>query len=376
MFSSRATRTPAFVAGLVWAASALLWAGCSGGGSTGGSTSDPRNRPPNSANLNCSLPPDRIMDGGTARDGIPSLLDPVMVAKDDPEADYMLDTDRVIGFHLDGQWMAIPHNILWWHEIVNLTTGTGARIAATYCPLTGSSMLFDLRSPGVSRFIVSGLLFNNNLMMLDKDSESLWPQMFAQARCGAKDGVFLPMLPSIEMRWGAWKQLHPETLIVSGNTGFSRDYTLYPYGLYEDLDAPPLFDMPLNDRRRRTKERLLGIPFNDGGMAFPYLELQEQGPTGVAQAVVGGQTLVVFWDEQAYGAMAYLRSANGLVLDFKAQNGTIVDVQTGSTWRIDGLAIAGPMAGTQLRAIDNAFVSFWFSWSAFHPQTEIWTNGS
>ena len=100
----------------------------------------------------------------------------------------------MIGIEVDGQYVAIPHNILWWHEIVNFNT-LGVPLAVTYCPLTGSSMVFDRSGVDGNTFGVSGLLFLNNLIMFNRTAEgtteSLFPQMMRGARCGPLDGQTL-----------------------------------------------------------------------------------------------------------------------------------------------------------------------------------------
>ena len=156
-----------------------------------------------------------ISDGGTGRDAIPALTDPEFVsAHPQPENRYLSDDDRVIGIAL-GEPLAIPHNVLWWHEIVNLNRN-GIQLAVTYCPLTGSGMVFDRGAVGGQEFGVSGLLWQNNLIMFNRGSEeSLWPQMLGAAGCGRASGTALAQSPAFEMTWGGWKALHPNTLVVS-----------------------------------------------------------------------------------------------------------------------------------------------------------------
>lgn len=337
----------------------------------------------------CTIPEDEIFDGGVGRGGIPALTDPKLVNADDPEAGYLLDSDRVIGVRLDQGWVAVPHNILWWHEVLNFTRQTGGTKIVTYCPLTGSNLFFAAGRVAVTEFIVSGLLFHNNLMMLDPATESLWPQMSLGARCGPRTGATLPLLPSIEMTWQAWRELHPDTKVVSGSTGFNRDYTLYPYGNYENLNAPPLFPERSIDGRRPIKERVLGIPAGEDGIAFPFLSLQVRGSAAVVEATTPGEDprkVVVFWDGEAEAAMAYDRRVNRARLrddlggdidqenglSFEARDGRFVDLETGSAWRVDGLAVEGPLAGTRLEPIPEAHVAFWCAWAAFHPGTTIW----
>lgn len=345
-----------------------------GSAGTGGAF-DP-NEPVN--RVECSLPQDQIFDGGVSRNTIPSLFDPQLVSPGDPGLDYLRDDDRVVGVRLDDGWVAIPHNILWWHEIVQFRTvrapPSSQRLAVSYCPLTGSSLAFDMSR--VSEFLVSGTLFNNNLMMLDSDTESLWPQMARAAKCGPRDGSALQMFPIIEMTWDAWRTLHPDTRVVSGETGFSRDYTRYPYGRYEELDVPPLFPIPAKDDRRRVKERVLGLP-GDGSeaIAFPFLELAELGDPAVARAEYSGAAIVVLWDSEAAAAMAYRPVVGGTALTFEADGDGIVDVETGSRWRVDGLATEGSLAGARLEPVAEAHVAFWFAWHTFHPDTRLWEAG-
>ncbi len=320
----------------------------------------------------CSIPASRIFDGGVGRNGIPALLNPELVPPGAANASYLADDDRVIGIVIGGQAVAVPHRILWWHEIVNLDFPDG-RVAVTYCPLTGSSMVFDRAGIEGDEFIVSGVLFENNLMMLDLPSESLWPQMSRGARCGPRDGASLSMVPAIEMTWSGWQRLYPSTLVVSDLTGWPRDYEIYPYGDYERVNNPTrLFPGSPLDTRRAPKERVLGIPAGTGGLAVPLAELTEAGAVHAVNATVGNESVVVFWDADAAGAAAFRTVAAGQSLTFEVSGAAIVDVETGSRWRVDGLAFSGPLTGEQLAPVAEAYTAFWFAWAIFQPATEVW----
>ncbi|MEX0600179.1 MAG: DUF3179 domain-containing protein, partial [Rhodothermales bacterium] len=311
-----------------------------------------------------------LVSGGVPKDGIPALTDPEFVAPG--EAGYLTDDSRVIGLEIGGDMLAIPHNILWYHEIVNLNRG-GEQLAVTYCPLTGSSLAFDRSAADGAEFGVSGLLFQNNLVMYDRNTEeSLWPQMNREAGCGTKDGTVLEMRPIVEMTWEAWRMLHPDTRVVSANTGFSRTYSPsgYPYGNYEQTNnANLLFDMPI-DERRPPKERALGIPL-DGGVAFPFGTLDRDAFT-VVSTQVAGRDIVVFWDRSSRGAMAFSPVVDGERLQFEAREEGLFDAGTSSRWTIDGRAVSGPLEDTRLEPVAEAYVAFWFAWAAFHPETKIW----
>lgn len=324
-----------------------------------------------STDLNCSISSSEIFSGGPGKDGIPSLTNPIMAAPEAPGTEYLQPGDRVIGVVLEDVVVAVPINILWWHEIVNLNL-FGERLAVSHCPLTGSSMVFDRSSIGGAELGVSGLLYRNNLIMYDRNSdESLWPQMERQARCGSRDGDALPMVPAWEMTWEGWQRLHPQTLVVTSETGFGRNYQLYPYGDYDSINNERvLFPMGQLNRDRPPKERVLGVPNGSGGWAYPFGVLRDLGP----EAAVNQDGHVVFWESQRQAAMAFSRIVDGQKLEFTFGQGQIRDIQTNSVWRIDGIAVSGPLAGSQLDPIADAYVAYWFAWAAFQPDAEFGVN--
>jgi hypothetical protein len=342
----------------------LLGLGCDTGASTSASQ-------PDLNTANCTIPTSRINSGcAGGADCIPAIND-IAPGDDrlrDGRPDGLRADDRVIGLLFGEQALAVPHKILWTHEIVNVDEWAGHTFSITYCPLTGTSIAFDLSAIDGAEFGVSGLLFNNNLVMYDRGAEepSLWPQMSKQATCGANVGTSLSTLPVIEMEWEQWRELHPDTQVLDDGNGFNRED---PYGDYdEDLSSPPLFDMPVDDRRL-PKERVLGIPAGeDGGLALPFAELNGVGDSvNVVTVPVGGTEKTVFWNREARTAMAFETSTA-----FSVQDGQIVDAETGSVWSVEGRALEGTRAGERLPVDREAYVGFWFAWAAFQPETEIW----
>ena len=320
---------------------------------------------------------------GAPKDGIPALTDPELVAPDSPWVDFLLPTDRVIGIEVDGEYLAVPHNILWYHEIANFDD---YGLAVTYCPLTGSSMVF--RRDG-AEFGSSGLLFNNNLVMYDRAAvggeDSLWPQMLAGGFCGPLEEPLeenkLTMVAAIEIEWEDWLKLHPDTRVVGSRTGYAFSYTVYPYGNYEvEANESTFVFLEDLDIRRPPKERILGIPFvhGQGGMAFPFGALRDAavGDLAVVHTILGDffkvDPVVVFWDGRAAAAMAFTPATATRDLTFEVSNGAFVDVETGTQWSIEGKGISGPLAGDQLRTIAEGYVSFWFAFSQFFPNTVLW----
>lgn len=330
---------------------------------------------------------------GSTRDGIPSLDDPVWDRAEVSVPTYLADSTRVVGLVANGVAHAIPLNVLWHHEIVNFAAGgpTAPRLAVTYCPLTGSSLVYDRASVDGAELGVSGLLFMNNLMMYDRRSpeDTMWPQMLSEARCGSRSGARLEPFPFVEMVWSEWVRLHPSTLVIAGAADQGLDpirfnYTAfgYPYGIYRERE--PFFlpnAMPALDPRRFSKERLIGVQSvadeseEDQGIAFPFGALQALA--GSFQAVPfehEGEPAVLLWGDDAEGGGAfYAASTTGEAATMEATDTGFADAETGSAWTVDGRAITGDRAGQTLRPIVDSHTAFWGAWAAFHPGTELWT---
>ena len=328
--------------------------------------------------LTCGdLNPNLLADGGVGRDGIPALTDPTFFTTEPhDETAYLTDQSRVIGVKVDGEWLAIPHNLMYRHEIVNLNRGS-EQVAVTYCPLTGSALTFDRSSVGGAEFGVSGLLFQSNLIMYDRNTDdSFWPQMFGDAACGSRQGQALARHPVIEMTWGGWQSLFPGSMVVGVGLPDVDAYRTSPYG--ESYESPGNgdflgFPMPRDDRRRLPKERVLGLPAMGGRapMAFPFLALEALGSRWVGEFQYGGEPAAVLWDLNLSAAVAVRPVAGGRSLTFRVAGEAVVDNETGSEWSVAGQAVRGPLEGEQLAIIPEAYVAFWQPWAAFHPGTEL-----
>ncbi len=322
----------------------------------------------------CSVTPD-LLFSSLPPDAIPALTLPDMVSPNASEAQYLFDFDRVLGVVVNGEARAYPHNILWHHEIVNDRIGD-TWISATFCPLTGSGLVFDPFIDGNRLDLgVSGLLFANNLVLFDRITGGVYgPQLSVEGKCANFRDDSIGLRSVQEMSWGRWKGLHPDTKVVGGATGFPRNYRSYPYGSYDQITSNDLlFPMGNVDSSRPIKERVLAIRIGNGGRGYPFGELFEMGETSVVNEMVGGVPTVVFYESRdGQTALAFDARVGGQTLTFSAaQDGTWIDEQTGSTWTIDGSALAGPMAGERLSPREDAYVVFWFAWRHFQPDGDV-----
>ncbi len=335
----------------------------------------------------CDLDPAFLADGGVGRDGIPALTDPPLVPISPmvPANSFVRDEDRVIAVQVGAEWIAIPHNIMWRHEIVNFNGDD--QMVVTYCPLTGSALAFQRNAVAGAELRVSGLLYNANLIMYDTNvPESFWPQMLGEARCGPRSGTRLARLHVVEMTMGGWKSLHPDSRMVGAPGGFN-DWRLYvrnPYGDdYEDPHNADFLDypIPMDDDRLPPKERVLGLPRDPAGApprAFPFGTMSALGDHAVLEFTYQSAPAMVIWDGTREAAMAYRREVGGQATGFAAGDRGVVDDLTGTTWAVDGTPLAGPLAdtGRRLRPLADAYVAFWTAWAAFHPGTELVPSGS
>jgi Protein of unknown function (DUF3179) len=165
---------------------------------------------------NATIPRDEILPGGPPRDGIPAINQPQFIKPS--EVNFLRDDDRVLSVKIDNEVRAYSLRILNWHEIVNDQVGDHA-IAVTYCPLAGAGMVFDRSVNGRNlSFGVSGLLYQSDLLMYDRETESLWSQIAMKAVSGAQAGAELPWLPAENMTWHAWREAYPDGKVLPTQT--------------------------------------------------------------------------------------------------------------------------------------------------------------
>src|SRR5918996_1160596 len=176
---------------------------------------------------NSLIPRNEMLPGGPPRDGILAIDQPRFIRL--AEVNFLRDEDRILSAKIDNELRAYPLRILAWHEIVNDQIGDRA-IAVTYCPLAGAGLVFDRQvNARKLSFGVSGRLYPSDLIMYDRETESLWPQIAMKAVSGAQAGAELRWLPSEHMTWRAWREAHPDGKVLSTRTGHARDYSESAY---------------------------------------------------------------------------------------------------------------------------------------------------
>lgn len=323
----------------------------------------------NGTNGEWSVPSEEVLSGGPGKDGIPSIDNPIFINVS--EVDFLSDDDLLIGVYDDGELKAYPHPILDWHEIVNDEVGT-EKIALTYCPLTGTAIAWDRILGGEeTTFGVSGLLYNSNLIPYDRKSDSNWSQMGLDCINGERIGQTIRTLPIVEMAWSTWKVMYPDAKVLSLDTGFSRDYAVYPYGDYKTSDRL-LFGVDDFDSRLDSKERVLGVIGSQTTRAY-RLNSFNDGVEVLADDL-DGIPLILFGSADRNFLVAYeARLDDGTILEFTTNTvgQAVAEDNEGNKWDVFGRATSGPRTGTQLKAT-SSFIGYWFSWGAFYEGLEIY----
>lgn len=261
---------------------------------------------------------ENLISGGVGKDDIPAIDEPQYITA--RQADIAAD-EVVFGISYQGFVAAYPQDILYWHEIVNEEID-GEKIALTYCPLTGSAIGYRGKELGVS-----GKLYNSNLVFYDRETDSLYPQILGVAVSGEERGDALSTIPVTVTSWAQWSEKYPDTLVLSEQTGFQRDYDRSPYPGY---DESLRIWFPLSDRSERfhSKEIIYGIVADGEAFAITAEKMHEAG-----------------------------------VVDLKTRTG---DVQVHYDDDLDEIRVMGPQ-GVQIKH----FKVFWFAWYAFHPDTAV-----
>ena len=157
----------------------------------------------------CIVPTEQVTGTSVGPDGIPPLTSPEVVEAAAGDG-FMFADDLVLGIVLNGEARAYPHNVLWWHEMVNDFLG-GSPVLVTFCPLTGSGLVFSpvINNLGLQNFGNSGLLFDNNNVMFDRTSKSLWVQMLGKSICGGFRGTDFKMLTCGSVHLGGLEGASP-----------------------------------------------------------------------------------------------------------------------------------------------------------------------
>jgi hypothetical protein len=333
-----------------------------------------------------TVPYDELLALLPVRDGIPAIDNPQYVTPEEASS-FLAENDPVIAFENNGDARAYPLQIMTYHEIVNDVVGD-LPVTVTFCPLCNSAIVFDRTLSGdgpddvVLDFGTSGWLRHSDLVMYDRQTESLWQQFTGEGLVGELAGAQLTFLPSSMVGFANFREAYPDGLVLSQDTGFQRPYGQNPYPGYDTIGQDPFAFIGVPDGRLAAMERVIAVSLDGLDVAYPLTAVAE---AGVINDTQGGQDLVIFHVGGTSSALdapiiflgadvgatgVFDPNVNGEKLTFVKEDDIISDEQTGSTWNVLGQATDGPLVGESLSPIIHGD-HFWFAWAAFQPETVI-----
>ena len=312
---------------------------------------------------------DEVQWGGVDVNGIPPLDHPRHVTA--AEARYLEDDNVVFGLYMDGSARAYPQRILAWHELARDRLNN-CELTVIYCTLCGTVIPYKSRVGGKVRvFGTSGLLYQSNKLMFDEGTHSLWSSLDGTPLIGplVGSGLRLSMLPVVTTTWGEWRQAHPDTTVLSIDTGFKRDYSQGAAYRQYFADDALMFAVSKRDLRLRNKAEVLALRLRGGGAE------QKAQPVAIAAGFLLQRP--VYHVDLAEPHLVIITSPAGANRAYQSGQQQFVSLEKdgrmrdakGRFWIVgeDGLQATFDR-GLRLPRVP-AHRAFWFGWYAQHPDT-------
>ena len=306
--------------------------------------------------------PDKLLQGCPGgKDCIPSIDNPQFASAG--EADWLNPSDKVVGLEVNNESRAYPLRILSRHEIVNDRVG-GEPVAVTYCPLCRSALTHSRRvGDQMLEFGVSGKLYNANLVMYDRSSDTLWSQISGRAIIGEKVPQRLDLVFSSITEWNEWEKAHPDTKVLSRDTGVYPN-SVYETEAYSGYKRSERVGYGVNqvDERLPSKDIVYGVKTGNQSIAVTKDALEDEQ---MIQTEIDNDTLIVFRRPSDGSVTALLQ--NETDVDFSLNNEEISG-SGGDRWTLNGEDVDGNEDMRRLLA--QGF--YWFAWSKFNSETQLY----
>lgn len=308
---------------------------------------------------------DEIRWGGVRRDGIPPLNKPAMIAARD--AGWLHGEDIVFGVAIEGDVRAYPKRILAWHEMFKDRIG-GRELAGVYCTLCGALVLYDVVIGGVHHELgTSGFLYRSNKLMYDHATKSMWSTLTGTPVVGALvgKGIELKPLYVVTTTWQEWHQRHPQTQVLSLDTGYRRDYSEgAAYRDYFNNDRL-MFGVPARDDRLPNKAEVLALRFAEAPGEALAVAADFLAARPVYEGRIGAVTFVVLTDASGANRVYESQGVRFVSWDKVAA----ARDSTGGTWKVEESALTSATGRSLARL--PAHRAFWFGWHAAFPKTGL-----
>ena len=221
-------------------------------------------------------------------------------------------------------------------------------------------------------FETTGLL-DGAFRMKDRETGTIWTHLDGKAIAGPLEGQRLTMVPIPQTTWGRWKADYADTLVLDPDTPFQDRYVRpVQIGVYNPNEAI------YGDDRLPSNTLIVGVEVEGVFKGYPLDELESAG--GVVNDTLAGKPIVIVYDAVARTGVAYLRQIDGRGRTLEFYNGSedgyeFRDRETDSLWDAHGRTVEGVYGEARLEFVPS-FISEWYGWSAYHPETQLYQAGS
>lgn len=271
----------------------------------------------------------------------------------------------VIGVVIDSQAKAYPIEIIGYHHQVQDSIHNQPFIV-TYCTVCRTGRVYSPFVNGQREYFRLVGMDHFNAMFEDASTKSWWQQATGIAIAGKLKGQELPEIPSVQMRLGDWIAMYPNSSVLQPDTNYRKRYdSLRGYdegtirGKLEQRDTLSW----------QFKSWVVGVSINGQARAYDWNGLVKTKATSDSLA---GTPLLLTVEPGGRTFHVLNRTVNGQTLQFQLKKvmteDQLEDLQTHSTWKLDGTCIAGALQGRSLQRVQS-YQEFWHSWKTFHPNT-------
>ncbi|HEC66383.1 MAG TPA: DUF3179 domain-containing protein [bacterium] len=275
------------------------------------------------------------------------------------------DTELVASFHIKDDYRAYPISYMYYHHLVNDTFGNQP-VLISFCGICNSAIAFNpvVNDQSLS-FGVLGVLYHNDLVMYDRETDSWWVQVTGDGISGNHKGTSLEIIPGMEIvEYSDFKSGHPDGKVLQPVPGYTSQYQQFDY-----------FDIA-EERTRSGRSgaaadynQVLGVQVRGVAKAYIFDDIED---TKVINDTLNGWSLLILKDPDDGGVRIFRRLLDDRVLDFEVVNSELKDIQTGSIWNFQGSVISGELEGESLLQPDYLEL-YKFAWEGFYPDTTYYT---
>jgi hypothetical protein len=176
-------------------------------------------------------------------------------------------------------------------------------------------------------------------------------------------GIELDSIAVVTTTWGAWRQRHPDTLVLSIDTGYQRDYS--EGEAYRDYFATDelMFTVPTLDRRLKNKDEVLALTEGDSRPLAIAADFLEENP--LYHDSVGDREIVILTDRSGANRVYAVSDVKFVEWDRSA---SATDAE-GVRWALDEDRLESA-DGRILNRLP-AHRAFWFGWYSAYPDTRL-----